>query len=302
MNDIIDDYIEHHGIKGMKWGVWNAETAARYAGVVGRKLKTAVKKGVDNKKAEFAENRQKKKEQKAFDKETQKKYHLSAKEYEKLRETTLRSNDPSVVSRGMHLLSDEELNAKLDRLKREEVITTMALKQKKQEASIRKELAEAKQKTLGYQIGDKASTAAIDLLKNSVIKPGLDQTWKDIADERNRVKKEQNEKREKQKAELALKLEESKKKTEEKKKENEAKKQAKKEEKEQNKKEWKEADQRDKERARKERQTEAHKSTERVMEILREKEKEANRSAGYDPDIIDVDPVDQSNKQDRKKR
>lgn len=30
-------YLAHHGTKGMKWGVWNAETAARYGGESGAK-------------------------------------------------------------------------------------------------------------------------------------------------------------------------------------------------------------------------------------------------------------------------
>ena len=30
--DTGDKYLVHHGTKGMKWGKWNAETAARYAG------------------------------------------------------------------------------------------------------------------------------------------------------------------------------------------------------------------------------------------------------------------------------
>ena len=27
-----DEYLEHHGIKGMRWGIWNDETRERYAG------------------------------------------------------------------------------------------------------------------------------------------------------------------------------------------------------------------------------------------------------------------------------
>lgn len=36
-------YLEHHGIKGMKWGVWNAETRARYAHTVKESGKAALK-------------------------------------------------------------------------------------------------------------------------------------------------------------------------------------------------------------------------------------------------------------------
>ena len=34
---IFPEPIEHHGVKGMHWGVWNEETAARYNGVSNRK-------------------------------------------------------------------------------------------------------------------------------------------------------------------------------------------------------------------------------------------------------------------------
>ena len=30
-------YLEHFGVKGMHWGVWNAETRARYLGLLGPK-------------------------------------------------------------------------------------------------------------------------------------------------------------------------------------------------------------------------------------------------------------------------
>ena len=36
-------HLMHHGIKGMKWGKWNAETAARYAGSHGGKMPSVAK-------------------------------------------------------------------------------------------------------------------------------------------------------------------------------------------------------------------------------------------------------------------
>ena len=32
-----DNHLEHHGVLGMKWGVWNEETRARRAGIRGTK-------------------------------------------------------------------------------------------------------------------------------------------------------------------------------------------------------------------------------------------------------------------------
>lgn len=49
-------YLEHHGVKGMKWGVWNAETRARRAGA---KAEKAGRKALDAyNKLQGASNRQ----------------------------------------------------------------------------------------------------------------------------------------------------------------------------------------------------------------------------------------------------
>ena len=39
-----DDVLQHHGVKDMHWGVWNAETAARYAGRSSKENKQSNKK------------------------------------------------------------------------------------------------------------------------------------------------------------------------------------------------------------------------------------------------------------------
>lgn len=53
--DAGDKFLCHHGKKGMKWGVWNAETAARYNGTTTAKpssaKQTAIKKTKDAKDA-----------------------------------------------------------------------------------------------------------------------------------------------------------------------------------------------------------------------------------------------------------
>ena len=38
------DILQHHGVKGMHWGEWNAETAARYSGNGGKDVQKAQKK------------------------------------------------------------------------------------------------------------------------------------------------------------------------------------------------------------------------------------------------------------------
>lgn len=147
-----NDELAHHGIKGMKWGVWNAETAARYAGAIGRAIKKNTKKltnAVSENRKERKRERErikeiekqnkkdrkiKQMERKAFDKETRKKYHLSSKKYNELRKKTLDSNDPNVVKKGMHLLTDEELNNKVNRLQKENQIVNLAHLQEKNKA------------------------------------------------------------------------------------------------------------------------------------------------------------------------
>ena len=52
------DYLEHHGILGMKWGVWNSDTAARYNG--GRRTKKELTpEEIEAKKIKNAETRRK---------------------------------------------------------------------------------------------------------------------------------------------------------------------------------------------------------------------------------------------------
>jgi hypothetical protein len=146
---IVEDELglEHHGTKGMKWGVWNAETRARYVGMprrAGKALQVSLKsagasvaKGasaIKNKtSAKVSEQRASRKQAKAEKKERKKEIAEQRKElgmtrveYDRLRERTLKSHDPRVVERGMHTLTDSELNAKIDRLRREESISNMA--------------------------------------------------------------------------------------------------------------------------------------------------------------------------------
>ena len=42
-----EGYLAHHGVKGMKWGVWNAETASRYSGGRGHRAIARANKKVN---------------------------------------------------------------------------------------------------------------------------------------------------------------------------------------------------------------------------------------------------------------
>lgn len=48
-------YLAHHGIKGMKWGVWNDETRSRYTAGPGHRSITKANKKVDKKSAVYQE-------------------------------------------------------------------------------------------------------------------------------------------------------------------------------------------------------------------------------------------------------
>ena len=199
-----NDELMHHGTKGMKWGVWNAETAARYAGVT----KTFVKNKVNNftskakesheqKKAVAAAEKAAKKQQKEFDSETRKRYGLSGKQYNELRTRTLNSNDPSVVAKGMHLLTDKELVDKIDRLEKENKIRKIATSKEDREAKVRQAKAEARSKTLPYVLGKAAGNAAINAISNKVLQPGTKELYSRLRESVQRTIKDQAKSQEK---------------------------------------------------------------------------------------------------------
>ena len=131
-----EDYLEHYGVKGMKWGVWNAETRARYSHVAKRGLKASGQAAIRGAKAvkaatknHMAVNKVKRaaKRQRAHDRRKQRReLGMDPYKYAKLRNRTLKSHDPEVVMRGMHTLTDEELETKINRLQREDVVAKLA--------------------------------------------------------------------------------------------------------------------------------------------------------------------------------
>lgn len=199
----VDEYLEHYGVKGMKWGVWNSETQRKYSGGLGRasnvmkskmssaagnvargakgmtrfvgnKVSTKAKSAaaaratrIANKKEAAAARKANKKEAEAVRKEL----GMSKKKYDQLREKTLKAHDPRVVAKGMHTLTDAELNQKLDRLQREEKINKMATKLDENQAEARKKKYEAFNSNIlvkaGKQYADKYVEGKINQLLNT---------------------------------------------------------------------------------------------------------------------------------------
>lgn len=192
-----DKALEHHGIKGMKWGVRNQETLRKYgligsakkkasglketlsskvSGLAGstksKAINAAVSK-VESAKAKYAS----KKQQKAELAQQRKELGMKKKEFDKLRETTLKSHDPRVVAKGMHTLSDEELKIKIKRLQEEEKISKMATSREKSRHEIAKARNEALEKNLFVSLGKDAASKFInssvqELGVNTIIKQG----------------------------------------------------------------------------------------------------------------------------------
>lgn len=93
--------IEHYGVKGMHWGVRNSETLARYR----------------RDRAHKKELKAQAKELKSFRKSERKKYK-NADIINKETRKTIRQ-ERMYASKNAHLLSDQELNARINRLQKE---------------------------------------------------------------------------------------------------------------------------------------------------------------------------------------
>ncbi len=176
-----DDYLEHYGVKGMKWGVWNEETKAKYNGGLGRAsnamkaklsqagsavgggakaIKRFTGKSVASAKAQVATmagnskaKREAKKEEKKEIAAQRKELGMTRVEYGKLRDQTLKSHDPNVIARGMHTLTDEELASKINRLNEENKVTRMASERTAQMYDAKKRRNEALNANPLVQVG-----------------------------------------------------------------------------------------------------------------------------------------------------
>lgn len=186
--------VGHSGVKGMKWGVWNDETKRKYG--LGAKTKAKFTGGADaakavlskaasklgakieSKKAARASAKEYRKQQRAEIKAQRKELGMSRKEFDKLRETTLKSHDPRVIAKGMHTLTDDELKTKIKRLQEEDKIAKMATSRDKSRYDVKKARNEAINANPVVSLGKEVASGFLkDTVKelgyNTIVKKGI---------------------------------------------------------------------------------------------------------------------------------
>ena len=190
-----EDYLAHHGVKGMKWGVRKEQPRSngtrrrkkkkvplsqRYRDARGKLVQRRVEKD-----AKAAKNRE----------EIAKITHI------KDRKAALTTHDPTVLAKNMHLLTDEELQSRINRLNMERQVNSMIPKQK----SKGKGAVDTALKVLNNDVVKTAAKAAVgkyagkdtgDALKKSIedLNERLKKT-EDVAEKATKAAEEEAKKR-----------------------------------------------------------------------------------------------------------
>lgn len=123
--------ISHYGVLGMKWGVRNAETRARYnreGRIVG-----AISSRLDKRKKAIKDYVARKRNEKQQLKENVAKSGVkNEKQYKEMRKKALTSHDPRTIAENMATLSPDELKYKINQVRLENEMRALVPKSRKE--------------------------------------------------------------------------------------------------------------------------------------------------------------------------
>lgn len=104
---VIDDFLEHYGVKGQKWGV------RRTPEQLGHRGASAIKRLV-------------KKWKKSSEKKKKKQVKVKQESEDEIRQKVLKSVDPKYIYKHRALLDDKELQGRIDRINKETTLKKLA--------------------------------------------------------------------------------------------------------------------------------------------------------------------------------